>query len=383
MIHSSYIEISKSALQNNLNFLKSLIGPSIKFSSVIKGNAYGHGIEQFAPLAQELGINHFSVFSTDEALRTISSLSSPANVMIMGYIDKPELEWAILNDVIFYVFELNRLQETIKVAKLLKKKAKINLDLETGMNRLGINAAELPQVIEVLQANQEHVQVHGVSTHFAGAESYQNHDRVMQQFNVYNTLVQKFSKASIKPELKHTACSAAVVAYPDSHMDMVRVGIMQYGLWPSPEIYQQYMTSHEVKKDPLQRIISWKSRIMTLKHVAKGEYVGYGTSYQAPSDLLLAVVPVGYAWGYSRSLSNQGHVLVREQVANVIGIINMNLMMIDVTAIPDVHPEDEVVLLGKQGKESITVRSFSELSSQLNYEMLTRLPLNIPRVVVY
>ncbi|WP_162053101.1 alanine racemase [Pontibacter pamirensis] len=382
MFHSSYIEISKSALQNNIRFLKQQVGPNVTFSSVIKGNAYGHGIEVFGPLAQACGIDHFSVFSADEALRLQDALPRPATIMIMGYIDNPELEWAIQHDIEFFVFEPDRLTEAAKAAEKIGKPARVHIELETGMNRTGFSLSELEQLKTILQKCRPHVVLQGLCTHFAGAESYQNHERVMAQQQSFQAQRQALEERGLVPNQTHTACSAAMMGYRDTHMDMVRVGIMQYGFWPSPEVYSQYVSRQKDRTDPLQRLINWKSRIMSLKQVPQGEFVGYGSSFQAPRDMVMAVVPVGYAWGYSRSLSNQGQVLIQGQQAGVVGIVNMNVMMVDVTDIPNVQKEDEVVLLGKQGSQSISVASFSELSSQLNYELLTRLPLNIPRIVV-
>lgn len=382
MFHSSYIEISKAALQRNVAFLRQEIGEQVRLSSVVKGNAYGHGIEQFAPLAQECGIDHFSVFSADEAERLRQTLPKPATILIMGYLDNPELEWAIRHGIEFFVFELDRLEQAAATAKRLGLRARVHLELETGMNRTGLDKADLEAAIVILQRCSAEVVLRGVCTHFAGAESMQNQERVQQQLERYNQELQRLQAAGLQPEQRHTACSAAMVSYPDTRLDMVRIGIMQYGLWPSPETYSHYMASHWDRKDPLHRIITWKSRIMSLKSVPQGEFIGYGDSFQAPRDMLIAIVPVGYAWGYSRSLSNQGQVLIKGRRAAVIGIVNMNLMMVDVTHIPNVEKGEEVVLLGKQGDESITVASFSELSTQLNYELLTRLPLNIPRFVV-
>ncbi|WP_266205707.1 alanine racemase [Pontibacter kalidii] len=382
MLHSSYIEISKSALQNNIDFLRSEIGPDVQFSSVVKGNAYGHGIEPFARIAQECGVSHFAVFSADEADRLLKAIQQPATILVMGYLDNPELEWAIQHDMEFFVFELDRLQEASAIARKLGKRAKIHLELETGMNRTGFNKAALAKAETFLDSHASEMELQGICTHFAGAESMQNHDRVLQQLQAYNQQVERMQKAGHLPRQRHTACSAAMISYPETRMDMVRVGIMQYGFWPSPETYSQYISGREEKKDPLHRLINWKSRIMSLKSVPQGEYIGYGTSFRAPRDLLLAVVPVGYAWGYSRSLSNQGQVLIKGTRAAVVGTVNMNVMMVDVTDIPGVGKDDEVVLLGKQGDESITVASFGELSTQLNYELLTRLPLNIPRYVI-
>lgn len=382
MFHSSYIEISRSALQNNINFIKQEIGPGVQFSSVIKGNAYGHGIEQFATLAQECGVDHFSVFSADEALRLQQSLPKPATTLIMGYIDDPELEWAIRHDIEFFVFEPDRLEQAASIAKKLGKKAKIHLELETGMNRTGFDSATIAHAIKVLDDTKEHVSLKAVCTHFAGAESFQNHERIQIQQQQFRKLSELLTNSGHSPEKLHSACSAAMVSYPETHMDMVRIGIMQYGFWPSPETYSHFFSQRTIKKDPLRRLINWKSRIMSIKHIQKGEYVGYGSSYQTPRNMTLGIIPVGYGWGYSRTLSNQGQVLIRGVRAAVVGIVNMNVMMVDVTDIPGVQKDDEAVLLGTQGNESITVASFAELSTQLNYELLTRLPSNIPRLVI-
>lgn len=381
MLYSSYIELSESAYLNNLNFLKQQIGPKVKFSSVIKGNAYGHGIEQFAPMAQRCGVTHFSVFSADEAYRLLQVLPHPSEIMIMGYLDKEEIQWAIENNIEFYVFENSRLEAAASAAKKADRRAKVHLELETGMNRLGYNSSELTGAVQLLQQSAAHVNVQGISTHYAGAECSENHERVQQQIHRFDTLVADLAAQSIQSEMLHTACSAAVMAYPETHQDLVRVGIMQYGFWSSNEILEHYKKDRELP-DPLKRLITWKSKVMSLKHVANQEYIGYGLSYQAATDMVIATVPVGYSWGYSRSLSNQGYVLISGKKAPVVGIVNMNVLMVDVTTIPAVEVDDEVVLLGTQGAESISVASFSELSTQLNYEMLTRLPLNIPRVVV-
>ncbi|MCP2045781.1 alanine racemase [Pontibacter sp. HSC-36F09] len=382
MFYSSSIEISRSALAHNIRFIKAQLKSGTRFSSVVKGNAYGHGIEEFGQLAYTCGVDHFSVFSADEAYRLHQVLPHKATILIMGYIDDEELIWAIANNIEFYVFSIDRLEQAAKAARSLQKPARIHLDLETGMNRIGLEANEVEYAADLILKQSDAFEVMGVSTHFAGAESNENHDRVAGQLDRYRLAVRSLQQKGLKFRTLHTACSAAVMAYPETHLDMVRVGIMQYGFWPSPEIYQRYMGVSTDRIDPLKRVINWKSRVMSLKLVPAGEFIGYGKSFQASSEMLIAAIPVGYAWGYSRSLSNQGQVLVRSHRAPVVGIVNMNVLMVDVTGIPDVALQDEVVLLGKQGNEHITVASFSELSTQLNYELLTRLPMNIPRIIV-
>jgi len=165
-------------------------------------------------------------------------------------------------------------------------------------------------------------------------------------------------------------------------MDLVRIGIMQYGFWSSRETFIGYINGHEDKSDPLKRVICWKSKVMSTKSVKTGEFIGYGTSYLAQRDMKIATIPVGYAHGFSRGLSNQGRVLINGYRVSVIGIVNMNLITVDITNIPETKKGDEAVLIGNQGDLSISVASFSELSNQPDYELLTRLNYNIPRTVV-
>ena len=189
-------------------------------------------------------------------------------------------------------------------------------------------------------------------------------------------------RTGLKPMYQHAACSAAVMNYPETIGNMVRVGIMQYGFWPNDETFIRFNGEKEKNSRILKRLIRWKSSVMSVKTVKKGDFVGYGTSYLTHREIKVAVVPVGYSHGYSRNLSNTGKVLIRGTEAPVIGIVNMNAITVDVTNIDGVEKGDEVVLIGTQKNKSISVVSFSEMSNQLNYEMLTRLAMDIPRIIV-
>ncbi|MFO7879835.1 MAG: alanine racemase [Bacteroidales bacterium] len=381
MFQTSVLHINKQALINNLEFIKKLVGKKTRISSVIKGNAYGHGIEVFVPLAEYCGINHFSVFNADEALRAHKASQQKSGIMIMGMIDTHELDWAIENDIEFFVFEFDRLFEAIEAAKRQNKPARIHLEMETGMNRTGFDERDAGKVIQVLQNNKKHYILEGICTHFAGAESIANYARIVNQQKRYKKYLKQFRRNGLKPKFRHVASSAATIAYPDAQLDMVRIGIMQYGFWPSPEIFINYISNKEDKSDPLDRILTWKSRVMDTKYVKTGEFISYGTSYMARNNMKIATIPVGYAHGYSRSLSHQGRVLINGHRVDIVGNVNMNLLIVKISDIPETKKGDEVVLIGKQNGSEITVASFSEFSNQLNYEMLTRLPAEIPRIV--
>ena len=380
---TSHIELSKSALRNNLSYVRSRLPKEVKLSAVCKGNAYGHGIEPIVRITEKEGIRHFSVFSSSEARRVLNSIQHGSTIMIMGFIEDDELDWAVQNNIEFYVFEFDRLHAAIRAAKEAGKKAIIHIEVETGMNRTGFEEESFPELFNVLHQNLEYLQIEGLCTHYAGAESVANYLRVQQQINKYKDYYELFCSKGLKPNTRHTACSAATINFPETTFDMVRIGIMLYGFWPNEETFIYQVRKSERKgMDPLRRVIRWKTKIMSTKKVKMGEFIGYGTTYQASRDMVIATIPVGYAYGFARSLSNLGRVLIRGKRLGVIGIVNMNLAVIDVNEIPDVKKGEEVVLVGKQGRQEISVASFSEMSSQLNYELLTRLPLDTPRNIV-
>lgn len=383
MKYPSVIELRKSCLKQNIDYLKKRIGRSVKFVSVIKGNAYGHGIKQFLPMAEDCGVDYFAVFDSSEAEVAFDVKKPSTKLMIMGMIADQDVKWAVKNDISFFVFEKTRLKQAIKDAKDLKKKAKIHLEVETGLHRTGFSKEELKKAVKVIKQNEKHLFIDGVCTHYAGAESVANYLRVHNQIKRFNEIRDWLKEKGIVPKYYHTACSSAALVYPETRMDLVRIGIAQYGFWPSEEVRMHALLSkdEDFKERPLKRVLKWKSQIMGIEHVEPGEFISYGNYFQATCKTKIATIPVGYSHGYRRSLSNLGFVLVKGKKAPVIGMVNMNVMIIDVTSVPFVKKGDSVVLIGKQGKHEITVASFSELSNLVNYELLTRLPESIPRIV--
>lgn len=386
-LYPSRIELSKSAFKKNITFLKNYIGNDVVFSSVIKGNAYGHGISHFVPLAEECGVRHFSVFSSDEARQALRARTvDDSHIMIMGMINNGALSWAIERDVSFFIFELDRLRMAVQEAKRIGKPARIHLHLETGMNRLGLENDEFKDAVKIIQKNSKHLQVDGICTHYAGAESVGNYVRIQEQIENFREYCTWFEDHGIVPAYRHTACSASALNYPDTIMDMVRIGIAQYGFWPNRETYmnfvKRYPDINKEHKDPLERVLSWKSCVMSTKKVSAGEFVGYGNTYLTGRDEVIATVPIGYSHGFGRNLTNVGIVLINGKRAPVAGLVNMNLLTVDVTDIPNVKKGDEVVIIGQQGKQKITVSSFSEMRNNLNYEVLVQIPSSLPRSIV-
>ncbi len=382
MTESSLVTLNEQSVKNNVTFLKKKMGKNVILSAVVKANAYGHGIEQIVPLFEKHGINHYSVFSYQEAVRVYNCLSESRTIMIMGWISDTDIIDAIEKGIELYIFNIERLVLSIECAKKLNKKVNIHLEAETGMNRSGLTEEELIKVIAIIKENEQYINVAGFCTHLAGAESISNHSRILKQLKSYQRMSTILETNGISPQIKHVANSAASFIYPKARMDMVRIGIMIYGFWSSSEVFIQYINNRKNKIDPLNRILGWESQIMSIKEVKTGKFIGYGISYLAQTDIKTALIPVGYASGYSRSLSNKGRVLIGGQLCCVIGVVNMNMIIADITNVPNVKIGDEVVMIGKQDSLVIKVSAFSDISDELNYEVLAHLSELIKRTTI-
>ncbi|CAM1360953.1 Alanine racemase [Tenacibaculum sediminilitoris] len=382
MTHTSYLELSESAIKNNIDFIRGIIGNYTIFSSVVKGNAYGHGIKAYCMLAYKYGVRHFSVSDANEAYEVKKTLPyEDVTIMIMGMIENNQLPWAIENEIDFFVFEEDRLQNAIETANKLKKKARVHLEIETGMNRTGFVPREITKILKYVEKHKEFINIHGICSHLAGAESISNYKRITDQKKKFKNVKKRVKELNLVSPTYHLASSAATIRYPTTRLDLVRVGILQFGFFPTNEILVHYLTKEKIVENPLKRIISWKTQVMDVKTIKAGQFIGYGTSYFTNQETKIAIIPVGYSSGYSRSLSNKGKVLIRGQRHKIIGTINMNMMAVDITHANTIEKGDEVVLIGSQGDVEITVSSFNDSIQIINYELLTRLPGNLPRII--
>ncbi len=381
--HSSRIELSQKALTSNINFIRKKIGPKVRLSSVVKANAYGHGIDPFVIMAEKAGVRHFSVASAHEANEVIACKNSSSSVMIMGILYDVDIAWAIENEIEFYIFNYDRLPKVKNIAKALGKKAIIHLEVETGANRTGLPKEDFGKALTFIKRNRSLIQFEGLCSHLGGAESDSNKFKIDLQHKRFKEFIKLCKSRKMLPNYIHLASSAGSLVYPEMRYNMVRAGVIQYGFWPSPDVYYHHLDEVNKSSDrALKRIITWKTDIMDLRDVPRGEFIGYGTAFQAQQDMRIAVMPLGYSNGYPRAQSNRGHVLIHGKKAPITGLINMNLFMVDVSNIPEVELGDEVVLVGRQKNSVIRVSSFTESVNLLNNEMLSRLPSAIPRTVV-
>jgi alanine racemase len=366
----SWIEIDGNAVKSNLTKFIQLLPEQTKLLAVVKGNAYGHDMISIAKIAIQAGSDWLGVFHLGEAeeLRQ-ASIKSP--ILVLGYIPKSDLIEAIEIEARITVSSLDYIDHISQAAKKTGKKTFLHLKLETGTNRLGLSPKELELAVNKIKQDQLLV-LEGTHTHFANIEDTTEHDYAKGQLQRFEEMLDLIRTKDEPVPLPHTACTAAAILFPNTYFSMVRIGIGMYGLWPSKETYLSALQQGKREPLELEPVMSWKTRVIQVKEVPSGEYIGYGCTYRTTRKTTLAILPIGYANGYDRKLSNRGHVLIGDVRAPIRGRVCMNLTMVDVTDIERVCLEDEVVLLGKQGSEEITAEQMAGWAQTINYEIVTR-----------
>ncbi len=378
--HASVVQVSRSALVNNLRVFKRLLNESDSLlAAVVKSNAYGHGLLEVARLAAESGADWLAVDSLDEARRLRrAGIGHP--VLLMGYLPLDQAHQALELDLKPTVSNLETLDALDTAATESGRTIAVHLKLETGTFRQGFTEEQLPEVARRIQQSGRLV-AEGVSSHFANIEDTTDHTVAFGQLETFHHLVQGLGQAGLRPPIRHVACSAAALLFKRTHLELVRAGVSLYGFWPSRETMVS-MKDGSTRGISLQPALSWKTRLAQVKDVPAGTDVGYGCTFRTTRPSRLAVMPVGYYDGYDRGLSNVGHVLVRGRRAPVRGRICMNMTIVDVTDIPGAGLEDEVVLIGRQGNELVTADMLAVACSTIHYEIVTRIHPEIPRVLV-
>jgi alanine racemase len=374
-----WVEIDRSALKNNIDQFRSLIGDPRKMTAVVKSNAYGHGLLEVSQMASEFGADWLGVNSLEEAL-AIRRSGIDLPIILLGYVPFVDLEEAVKKDLRLTVYNGETIEELGRITSGLKTNAYLHIKTETGVHRQGIRGEDLIPFVQKIQ-KYPYLKIEGLSMHFANIEDTTDHSYAQHQLEKFKLYVDVLLNNGIEIPVKHVACSAATILFPETFFDMVRVGIGVYGLWPSKETY---LSCIQDKREPvnIEPVLTWKTRVVQIKDVAEGAFVGYGCTYKTTRQTKLAVLPVGYYDGYDRLLSNSAYVLIAGKRAPVRGRVAMNFITADVTDIPDVHLEDEVVLLGKQGQEQISAEYLASLCGTINYEIVTRINPKIPRFVV-
>jgi len=373
-----WIEIDRRALASNVRHFRALVGRR-RLLAVVKANAYGHGIIEIARLALAEGVDWLGVHSPEEgaALRE-SGIAAP--ILVLGPVAPGRFEEALRDDLRLTVYDRETAEGLSAAAVRLGTKARVHIKIETGTNRQGLRAAELTAFARRL-ARLPGIEIEGLSSHFANIEDTTSLEYAKRQTAQFAEGTALLRKAGIRVPIRHMAATGAAIVYPESQFDMIRLGIGLYGLWPSKETY---LSCRLRKRKPfvLKPVLSWRAKIAQVKSVPKGAFVGYGCTFRTTRPTRLAVIPVGYADGYDRALSNAAHVLVRGKRAAVRGRIAMNFFTADVTDIPGAAAGDIVTLVGRDGRETVSADALAALAGTISYEILARLNPAIPRVMV-
>lgn len=376
----NWIELSRHALRHNIGSLARLAGPRLLAPSV-KSNAYGHGLQQIVSLLAETDhCRYVTVHSLDEAIACRDS-GWTRQIMVLGPITTAALGEVLAHDFEPAIFDLRTLRELGKIGDRRGVAVRTHLKLETGTNRQGFTAKELPPVAELYRKYRSLGKPYGASMHFANIEDTTNHEYAEFQLRNYRSLVALLKKLGLTPKVCHTASSAATILFEKTRFDLVRPGISVYGHWPSKETYLSYRMQGGANR-LFQPVLTWKTRVTQIKNVPADSFVGYGCTYRTTAPTRLAIAPIGYYDGYDRGLSNRAYVLIRGRRAPVRGRICMNLMMVDVTDIRGVRLHDEITLLGSQGDDAVTAEQIGEWAGTINYEVLARLSSATPRIIV-
>ncbi len=368
-----YVEINTDNLAHNASIFRALAGSERKLAAVVKANAYGHGMVETAKTLVNAGADWLAVFSIEEGL-ILRNGGIDLPILVLG----PPSPGRIL-DAVHADLRLTAASPdtALRIAEYSRGRAAVHLKIETGTNRQGLRSEELISTAKALA--DKGVFIEGAYTHFADIEDTTDHAFAETQLSAFKLAVDTLRQEGHKIPIPHTACSAAAILFPDTYFQMLRVGIALYGLWPSRETKVSAKMLGRNDMD-LRPVMSAKTYVSQIHTVEKGQYVGYGRSFRTTRDTRIAVLPVGYADGYDRALSNRAHVLIRGVRAPVRGRICMNLTMVDVTDIEDAVTGDEAVLLGSQGKELITSEFLAETAGTINYEIVTRIMPHAERV---
>ena len=376
---STWIEVSGAALRHNLELFRSRISPSAGLLAVVKANAYGHGLEPVASLCEEEQVAMLGVHTAAEisALRA-AGVRTP--VLAMGYLTAAQVEAVVDTDVHVLLSSRVVLAALAAHASRLGRRLPVHIKVDTGTHRQGVPPGEAAQLARA--AADAGLEVVGVATHFANIEDTTDHGYAYSQLERFRAAAAAIQEAVGPVPYLHAACSAAALLFREADFSLVRVGISLYGHWPSRETYLSWLQAHGRDGVRLEPALTWRCRVGQLKEVGRGEPIGYGLTYRPTRPTLVAVLPVGYAEGYPRGLSNRGRVLLNGQTGRVLGRVCMNHVMVDVTDIGSVAEGDVATLIGRDGGERVSAEELGELTGTINYEILARLSPLLPRVIV-
>ncbi|MDP4001113.1 MAG: alanine racemase [bacterium] len=370
----TWVEISKSALTHNIRQFRKALKKNY-LMAVVKANAYGHGSFTVSK-AIASQVDYFGTANGTEAL-SLREYGIKKPILVLNYYALTQIKSLILKNIALVVYDLKQAKVISFQAKKLKKQASVHIKVGTGLSRLGVTAKDAVAFTKKVE-KLSNIKIQGLFSHFAASEDDPAFTTI--QLNHFRKIIEDLEKNSIFIPIKHISCTASTLGFPESNFNLSRIGIGIYGLQSYKSIYSLVR-----KVNPnfnLKPALTWKTKVLSVKDLPVGAYVGYGRSYRIPKKTKLAILPVGYYEGYDRKFSNLAEVLIGGKRCKVRGRVYMNLLSVDVTRVKNVKGGDEAVLLGKQGREEIFAEELATIAGTINYEIVSRINPVIPRILV-
>lgn len=370
----SYIELSSENLIHNFSELRKLVKKGTEIAFAIKGNAYGHGQNEIAKIAEKY-VDYFFVNSLLE-LKMLRKVSKK-KTFLFGYVKINDLKEAIKLDAILAIFNKEQLLELIKITNKLHKKIEVHLPVDALLGREGLSIEQFTEILEILK-NAKYIKLGGIYGHFANIEDTHNFTHAKKQIKEYDKFIKILVKYNFKNVKTHLSATSGVLVYEKGKgiNNIVRIGIGGYGLWPSSHIKYLYKNKLELKP-----VLSLKTTLAQIKVLPPNRTIGYGLTYTTYEKTKIGIIPLGYADGIYRRLSNIGEVLIRGEKCKILGRVSMNMIVVDLSKLKEVNLEDEVVIIGEQKGNIITADDIADKVGSINYEVVTRLTSLLPRVI--
>lgn len=366
VIRPTHVEVDLKQLAENYSVIKKHVGAA-KIMPILKANAYGHGLVRIAQFMQELEVDYLGVAVVEEGiLLRKSGITIP--ILVLGGILGNQIPIFLKHDLTITASSIEKLKQIDEIAGKMKVRAKVHLKIDTGMERIGVHYYNAEKFLEAtLQC--KHTEIEGIFSHFANSDSSDlTHAKL--QLERFNEVLNFFEKHSLKTPIRHIANSGAVLQLPEANLDMVRPGIMLYGVYPS----------NEVKKTLIVKpTLTWKSLVVYFKVIKPGHPVSYGSTWQTDKNIRAVTVPVGYGDGYFRSMSHKAEVLINGERYPVIGTISMDQIVVNIDQ-NSAFNGDEVILIGSDGKNSIYCEELANWANTIPYEILTNINTRVPRI---
>ncbi len=368
----TWAEINLDALAENIRVIKKMSSPA-KLMAVVKADAYGHGVTHVVSEMLENGADYLAVACINEAMQ-LRSMGIDAPILILGYILPADMPTAVENNILLTIYDYNDAVSLSKAAALCNKPAKIHIKLDTGMHRIGFMADD-DETIEKIKAVHalDGIEIEGIFTHFAKADE-EDPSYTLMQYELFDKCCQRLEAENIKIPYKHTCNSAGIIKFKDMHLNMVRSGIINYGLTPFAGVPVQNLN--------LQPVMSVKTTVTRIQYIKKGQKISYGGTFTAPCDMKVATLSIGYADGYPRHLSGKGKVIVNGVPVNIVGRICMDQCMINVTCVNNIDIGDVAVIIGKDAETEVSCEFLADLAGTINYELVCMVSRRVPRIYV-